>query len=151
MNNEMRVVARGLSKHFPLHTRGKSSGISPDGWSAMKHLFRTVIKGDPPRVESVKGAKMLKALDGVSFEVERGEILGIIGRNGAGKSTLLKVLSRIYQPTAGQLEITGRLVSMLELGIGFAPEMTVRENLQIHGRLAGVAAAQIALRQSGNG
>jgi lipopolysaccharide transport system ATP-binding protein len=148
MTNDMRVVATGLSKYFPQHQRSKSGGVSKDGWSAVKHMLGQMIQGEKSSPQFLEGTKMLKALDQIYFEVGSGEVLGIIGRNGAGKSTLLKILSRIHHPTAGQVEITGRVISMLELGIGFAPEMTVRENLQIQGRLAGVSAIQILAEES---
>src|SRR5947209_13969683 len=77
------------------------------------------------------------ALRGVSFEVKRGEVVGIIGRNGAGKSTLLKVISRITEPNEGRIELTGRVASMLEVGTGFHPELTGRGNMWRNGRSLG--------------
>ncbi|MCA1619477.1 MAG: ABC transporter ATP-binding protein [Acidobacteria bacterium] len=85
----------------------------------------------------------LWALDGVSLEVRRGEILGIVGRNGAGKSTLLKILSRITRPSRGSVEIYGRVGSLLEVGTGFHPDLTGRENIFLNGAVLGMRKAEI--------
>jgi ABC-2 type transport system ATP-binding protein len=107
------------------------------------------------KINSVKGAftglhkrkdktkEIQHALSGVSFEVKKGEFFGIVGRNGSGKSTLLKILAHIYQPTKGNVETYGKLVPFIELGVGFNPELTGRENVYLNGAMLGFSSKEI--------
>jgi lipopolysaccharide transport system ATP-binding protein len=104
---------------------------------AVRSLFGRNGKAEVPGV-----LKTFWALRDVSFELRRGEVLGVIGRNGAGKSTLLKILSRITEPTAGYAEILGRVGSLLEVGTGFHPELTGRENVYLNGAILGMQRAE---------
>ncbi len=89
------------------------------------------------RLRGIKGYKEQKVLKGLDFEIKKGEFLGIVGRNGSGKSTLLKILAGIYYPEKGDVIINGTLVPFIELGVGFNPELTGRENVYMNGALLG--------------
>lgn len=94
-----------------------------------------------------KKHKLFKALDNISFEVKKGEILGIIGKNGAGKSTILKIITGIVAQTCGNVTVDGRISSLLELGTSFNPELTGRENIYLHGQVNGLSNEEIKVRE----
>ena len=106
--------------------------------------FRAVQNWRRPRISDQSSNELIWALKDVSLEIKLGEVIGIIGRNGAGKSTLLKILSRITEPTEGYAELCGRVGSLLEVGTGFHPELTGRENIYLNGAILGMKKAEIA-------
>jgi lipopolysaccharide transport system ATP-binding protein len=144
MSGKVVIRVENLSKHYRLGTIGGATLREDLGrWWA-----RARGKPDPwARVDEVArdsdGSEGFWALRDVSFEVREGEVLGVIGRNGAGKSTLLKILSRITSPTSGRALIRGRVGSLLEVGTGFHPELTGRENIYLNGAILGMTRAEI--------
>ena len=112
-DNENAVEVKHLSKSFILPTER--------AWGLKQAIFN--------RLRGVKGYREQNVLKDISFSVKKGEFLGIVGRNGSGKSTLLKILSGIYYPEKGSVIINGNLVPFIELGVGFNPELTGRENV----------------------
>jgi lipopolysaccharide transport system ATP-binding protein len=138
------IVVEGLGKKFALRHLGRGSGYSTfrdalaDGMKRMgRKLTGRAVPADGDSSEE------FWALRDLGFTVGVGEKVGIIGRNGAGKSTLLKVLSRIIEPTRGRIRIQGRVASLLEVGTGFHPELTGRENIFFNGSILGMSKAEI--------
>ena len=133
------IAVEGLSKRYRLGQYRAAYGTLRDSIAlAAKRLTR----GEHGHDEDPE----LWALQDVSFDVEQGDVVGIIGRNGAGKSTLLKILTRITAPTAGRAEIRGRVGSLLEVGTGFHPELTGRENVYLNGSILGMKRREIGLK-----
>lgn len=135
------LSAASLTKIFRLSQSGRRLGMSGEGLGAFAAMLRTMAGRE---AGAKKGAGILRAVDDVSFDVFPGEVLGILGRNGAGKSTMLKILARVLVPSAGRVETRGRMVALLELGGGFAPDLSVSENIHLFGLTAGAAPAEIA-------
>lgn len=134
------IRVEGLGKQYRLGGARRRS-------TTLRERIQQTITAPFSRARSDAGAQSEQtfwALRDVNFRVDRGEVVGIIGRNGAGKSTLLKILSRITDPTEGQIEITGHVGSLLEVGTGFHPELTGRENVFLNGAILGMKQSAIA-------
>ncbi len=146
--SEIAIKVEGLGKRYRIGAnqqayktlKEKLNAKATAPFRALKSL--TGRNGHHSNGRKTKG-EMIWALQDVSFEVKRGEVVGIIGRNGAGKSTLLKILSRITEPTEGYVDLHGRVASLLEVGTGFQPELTGRENILLNGSILGMKHAEI--------
>ena len=140
---DLAIRVEHLSKSYRLGARKTSYRTLREAISGAFHGSFKRLSGSAKPTEA---ERTVWALDDVSFEVRRGDVVGVIGRNGAGKSTLLKVLSRITEPTSGRAEIHGRVGSLLEVGTGFHPELTGRENIFLNGAILGMRRAEITAK-----
>lgn len=127
MNENIAVKIDHVEKSFRLPTENTNS---------LKRTLVNYFKG-------IKGYRNQEVLRDISFEVEKGDFFGIVGRNGSGKSTLLKIISQIYYPEKGNVEVNGKLVSFIELGVGFNPELTGKENVYLNGAMLGFSTSEI--------
>ena len=133
MEDEIAISVKSVSKNFSLpHEKADS----------VKSLFVN------PFSKNRKKTEIQHALKNISFDVKKGEFFGIVGRNGSGKSTLLKIISGIYQPNKGKVSVNGRLVPFIELGVGFNPELTGRENTYLNGALLGFSEKEVDAKYS---
>lgn len=146
--SEFAIRVEGLSKQYEIGEQQASYKTLRDSFAQQFQFngVRSLFRRTNGRVKGSNGHGKFWALKDVSFEVKPGEVVGIIGRNGAGKSTLLKVLSRITEPTTGYADIKGRIGSLLEVGTGFHPELTGRENVFLNGAILGMRRAEIQSR-----
>jgi lipopolysaccharide transport system ATP-binding protein len=138
------IKVQNLSKQFRI-TRGDQPGVRYD--TLRESITRILLSPLAPfRRNGRPAEETFWALEDVSFEVMPGEVMGIIGPNGAGKSTLLSILSRIIEPTSGRADLYGRVCSLLEVGTGFHPDLSGRENIYLNGAILGMRRREIEAR-----
>ncbi|MDQ3810282.1 MAG: polysaccharide ABC transporter ATP-binding protein, partial [Chloroflexota bacterium] len=144
MDGDLAIRVQHLSKRYRIGERERYRALRDTISDMASAPFRRLRRG--PRLAHGSTDNTIWALRDVSLDVAPGEVLGVIGHNGAGKSTLLKILSRITEPTEGRAEVRGRVGSLLEVGTGFHPELTGRENIFLNGAILGMKRAEIVRR-----
>lgn len=150
--NRTAISIQGLSKQYRLGVVGTGT-VSRDlnrWWARIRGKEDPTLKVTESNDRTQKGhSDFIWALENIDLEIREGESLGIIGRNGAGKSTLLKILSRVTAPTAGMIKAKGRIASLLEVGTGFHPELTGRENIYLNGAIMGMSKKDVSTKLDG--
>ncbi len=153
MSNKVILKAENISKQYRLGNVGTGT-LSHDlnrFWHSIRGKEDPYLKIGETNDRSSKGnSQYVWALQDINFDINAGEVVGIIGKNGAGKSTLLKILSKVTAPTTGVIKTKGRIASLLEVGTGFNPELTGRENIYLNGAILGMTKKEITSKLDEN-
>jgi lipopolysaccharide transport system ATP-binding protein len=143
MKSDLAITAQGIGKQYRIGAKQRNNTTLRETIVDVSTRVSKTLRGGLQAVREQRERNLVWALKDISFEVKQGDVVGIIGCNGAGKSTLLKVLSRITDPTTGTIDMRGRVGSLLEVGTGFHPELSGRENIFLNGAILGMSRSQV--------